>query len=653
MDLKIYAGLTTTERPYNANLVDARIGAYTTTFGGLYGTFEFFLAANPTANYQWAGGDRVAIRDGLVIVWEGIIATINRAVRDGETGITVSCVGAQSRLGQLTIDRRWADARLDGAAWVPSTTASAAEKIRDDRQGRIRFTPNGDEFNNGEYALASYTMPTGRTIARVTATSALSETATWSPEACKNNALTDLPNAIDGDATTTATVSLNSGEYFYIGTRRPFGRVTFDFGGTVNANTATIAAAYVDGNHNWQALTVTDGTSSGGKTWAQDGTISWTIPADWNSNGLVGSSRMYWVRLTPSSNLTGSVVINEITIGAAQSWLIQCYYGATNVFSRSADGSGAHDVTITPQQTINLRLLSQAKQTGIANGTIYGEVTDLVVYDDTTAPTVTKVATDILTEAADVLNSDTAKIGSNTYGLTPFVTDGPETIADILDRAVSFGDSSQNAWYWTLLNSEEAATPDGQPVLKLAQVPALTDYDYVVGLDQTNLLPPFELLVDYDAIVNYVTVIYTDPETGRDVVITPDDYATLKDTTSITAYGERHGEPLRLGETTAAAALNYGRRFLAQRKDPQYSVSGPLRIIGGIRTKAGGWIPAAQIHADGTRVKIENFIDDVAAADGSGLTFRIAATSYNPTTDICEISTGNYDDLAVLLGRLQ
>lgn len=653
--LTIYAGLSTTERPYNAELKHARLSPYTTTFGGLFGTFEFFLPTDPTRDYTWIGGDRIAIRDGLDIAWEGVIANVNRAIRGGESGLTFACVGAQSLLGALYIDRRWADSRLGADAWIPNTTDSAAEKIRDDRQDRIRLTPGDHEFTLNQIHGIYYNTPTGRTVARVTATSTLSETAVWSPNACKNGTLTDQPNAIDGDATTTISISLNAGQYFYVGSRRAFGRLTFDFGGTVNANAATMTVQYVDGANNWQTLTISDGTASGGATWAQDGTITWTIPADWDSNGLVGTTRMYWVRLTPSANLTASVVINEIMVGAAQAWEIRLRGSlGGDIFTRTADGSGAHDVTLgTPESYIAVQMLAKAKQQGISNGTIYGEVTGLVVYDDTTAPTVTKVVTDMLTEASAVLNSDAGKIGSNTYALTPFITDGPEAVTAVLDRAVGFGDSSQNAWYWALVSSEEAATPDGKQVMKLAQVPALTDYEYVAAIGDDNLLPPFELVLDYEAIVNYVTVIYTNPTSGREAIITPDDQATLKNAASITAYGERHGEPLRLGQTSAAAALNYGRRFLAQYKDPQYSVSGPIRVVGGIRTKGGGWLPASRISANGTRVKIENFIDDVAAADGSGLTFRITATSYDPNTDICEISTGDYDDLAVLLGRLQ
>lgn len=658
LGITIYVGLSTTERPYNEQLVHAQMASYSTQFGGgLYGTFELFLAAPATADYQWRGGDRLVIRDGLVIVWEGVLLTINRTIRNEETGLVISCAGAQSRLAKIMIDRRWADQRLDESVWVVDTAATMAEKARLDRQGRIRITPGEEEYTYAEYTRSEYTMPTGRTIKRVTATSQLSETATWSPSACKNNALTDLPNAIDGIPLLSATVSLNAGQYFYVGAKRPFSQLTFDFGSPVNANTATMSAEYVNTSDVWTALTISsDGTATGGKTWAQDGIMKWTMPTDWEEAGLVGSTRCYWVRLTPSANLTANISITEITAGQSQAWHLRLrdLTSPIDIFAINADATTAHDVTLgTPRQSLALEFLAMAKQTGFSNGSVFGQVVDLTVYDDTTAPTVSKIAADAIDEASAILNSDETQIGSNSYDLTPFLTNGPEPLTNILDRAAAFGDASQNAWYWTLVDSETAVTPNGKPVLKLAQVPDLTDYEYVVSLDDNNLLPPFEIVVDYEAIVNYVMVIYTDPDTGRETVITPDDESTLKDTTSIEYYGERHGTPIRLGQTSAAAALNYGRRFLAEKKSPQYSVSGPVRVMGGIRTAAGGWVPAAQINADGTRIKIENFMDDVTDVGENGLTFRVAATRYNPATNICDISTGQYDDLAVLLARLQ
>jgi hypothetical protein len=656
MRVEIYAGLTTVLRPYNDLLTNVTMGPYTTHLGGLYGTFEMFLPCDPTINPQWNGRDRVVIRDGLDVVWEGVIASLNRV--SGETaGITVSCVGAKSLLARLAIDRRWADNRLGDDAWRPITTSPGSAKFRDDRQNRIRFTPDNEQFEAADNYTAVYTMPTGRTIARIAATSTLSETAVWSPNEVRNEALTVLANACDGDATTSDAITINTGQYIYIGSRREFDSVTFDFGATVNGNTATISGSYVQAqSHTWQALaSLSDGTAAGGKTFAQDGRITFTKPTDWAVDGLVGS-RMFWIRLTPSANLTANIVINELTVGERQAWELRLRdtVGGASIFSRTADGSGAHNEDLlTPRQALALQLISRAKQAGIGNGTLYGEVTGLTVYDKTTGPTVASILIDLITEAAAILNTDAGQITANTYAVVPFMTEGPEAISDILDRAVAFSDSSQNVWAWALMASETAATPDGKPVLKAGPLPALTDYDYVVNVKEIE--PPFELALDYFSIVNYVTLSYRDAATGLDVVLTPADEAALTDADSVALYGRMEPDtPIRLPETSAAAALNFGKAYLARYKTPRYLVSGPIRVKGSIRTKSAGPVDAARIDADNKRLKIENYIDDVAGVDGAGLTFLVTGTSYDPATRICEISTGvNYDDLALMLSRMR
>lgn len=661
--VSIYTGLSTTLRPYNDELRRARVGPYTTVFGGLYGTFEFFVAADPANDYQWTGGDRVVVRDGLIIVWEGVLANVQKSIRSNERGLTFSCVGAQNRLQAINVDRRWADARTTEEAW-PQTTFS--DKFDLNYNEGIKIIPTADFYlawgTAIDYMQVMYTMPksrsTGRLVKRVTFDYDFSEDATWQARKILDNSLAEKPNWIDNNPATSTTITFTAGQYIYIGSNTEFDFLSFDFGTPVNANTATLSGQYVAAQtHTWTALPgFYDYTAVGGKPWAQDGRITWTMPDDWAPDGLVGSNRQFWVRITTSATLTTNVNVKDINVGRVNAWrLALTNETGTELVTILDNAVSSVDHTLaTPDDKITLLYKPVPDQpTTNFNRSIYAQVTNLIVYDDTTAPTVAKVAADLIDDATDILNSDETQIAANTYDITPFITDGLEPISSVLDRVVGFGDASSNPWYWSLLDSETAVTPDGKAVLKLAQVPALTDYEYTITIGKNNILPPFELLVDYDAIVNYVIVIYTDPDTGREVTLTPVSLSTLKDTTSITTYGERHGEPIRLGQTSAAAALNFGQRYLAQYKNPQYSVSGPIRVVGGIRTKGGGWLPASQINAEGTRVKIENYIDDVAASDGSGLTFRIAATSYNPTTDICEISTGNYDDLAVLLGRLQ
>lgn len=225
-------------------------------------------------------------------------------------------------------------------------------------------------------------------------------------------------------------------------------------------------------------------------------------------------------------------------------------------------------------------------------------------------------------------------------------------MASILMRAASYGDGSYNSWAPYLVESDLATTPDGKPVLALTQYPALTSYDYAVRLDDPNLTGELTVVYDLESVRNWITVSYRDELNNRDVILTPDDDANLKDATSITAYGQRETpQPLDAGTTSAASAKNLARRYLAAYKTPRFYVSVPITVKGYIRGPKGKRVPASQIRA-GMRIKIENYLTDLASVSGAGLTFIITQTEYDDDAQTCSISTGVPDDLAVFLAQL-
>ena len=77
-----------------------------------------------------------------------------------------------------------------------------------------------------------------------------------------------------------------------------------------NGNSATITASYWNGSA-WTSLSATDGTASGGAALAQDGSVTWSIPDDWQPNS-VNAGTGYHVKLTWSANLDSSVSITDI-----------------------------------------------------------------------------------------------------------------------------------------------------------------------------------------------------------------------------------------------------------------------------------------------------------------------------------------------------
>jgi len=151
----------------------------------------------------------------------------------------------------------------------------------------------------------------------------------------------------------------------YIGSYVPFGGVEVD-AGTVNAVAATLTLQS-SGPVGWESLTATDGTASGGATFAQSGNITWTVPTDWapqpldfleglgdgGAAGMAGRS-LYWVKVTVSAALTAGCTIQnaysinrstayaELVTGQAFSEAVDCGPGGITSVSCLTDAGTAN-----------------------------------------------------------------------------------------------------------------------------------------------------------------------------------------------------------------------------------------------------------------------------------------------------------------------
>lgn len=108
------------------------------------------------------------------------------------------------------------------------------------------------------------------------------------------------------------SAQIDNGEYLYIGHAGPFSALTLAMS-AYNGNAATLTAQYYSREYaGWVNITVSDGTLSGGATLGQDGSITWTRPADW---GRIAhdDNYLYWLRLNPSANLT-NVTFTDIDV---------------------------------------------------------------------------------------------------------------------------------------------------------------------------------------------------------------------------------------------------------------------------------------------------------------------------------------------------
>ena len=147
-------------------------------------------------------------------------------------------------------------------------------------------------------------------------------------------------SAIAQDGSTATSVDLSSlaaGRYIYVGSAVPFRGVNIDVDGA-NSTGSTVLTAYYWNGSAWTDTSDTDGTISGGISLAQDGSVTWTVPAAWVSSSLgkiftSGSSpiaaefkwrdtSMYWTRWTWNQAMDSAVTldhmlgINESTIYA-------------------------------------------------------------------------------------------------------------------------------------------------------------------------------------------------------------------------------------------------------------------------------------------------------------------------------------------------
>lgn len=114
-------------------------------------------------------------------------------------------------------------------------------------------------------------------------------------------------NSFDGAATA-------AGDLIYLGCDVPFRGVYIDVTNT-NSSASVLDGSYWDGT-NWTDLTLTDGTTSGGATFAQDAPVTWTVPTDWTTRSVNGSTPLFWMFLWASADFDATVsVANAVPLG--------------------------------------------------------------------------------------------------------------------------------------------------------------------------------------------------------------------------------------------------------------------------------------------------------------------------------------------------
>ena len=389
----------------------------------------------------------------------------------------------------------------------------------------------------------------------------------------------------------------------------------------------------------------------------RDGDVIRFIPKleNW-ANGQVARIEM----TVPTGQTIKRIQFNWTLTQAANNWDAYLTNGSgTTIWSEvGATASGTEDLIsssepFTATQIIRFELRSGASQTSAASDGEFFEVDSLVVSTEEGTIDAEEIALDIIGEHAS-LNASTNFIDSSlTY---PSLeeggadTNGMKTFGWIARHIAKFGDTSKNPFQLSLIASTEAATPDGLPLLRLETVPDLSDWEYVVSIeDEPRVQVPDIFRKKY--IANDMMVTYTGPLTPGFNIVTSDDDSSLKDSDKVTADGSRV-TIWDAGRASQTQAILIGATKLTQFTKPDYYMSGPIVVHGTIRTKSGSRADVALVKA-GERIKIDDYIDDRSDQVGKGLVLLITGTSLTDDGRQLAITAGTSDDQSLQILKEQ
>ena len=99
-------------------------------------------------------------------------------------------------------------------------------------------------------------------------------------------------------------------DFLYFGSATPFRGIYLNIGNTNTTASTDLAATYWDGAA-WTGLTETDGTATGGISFALDNVVTWTMPTDWAKVSVNGSTPLFFVRFNFDATFDSTVTLLE------------------------------------------------------------------------------------------------------------------------------------------------------------------------------------------------------------------------------------------------------------------------------------------------------------------------------------------------------
>ena len=200
---------------------------------------------------------------------------------------------------------------------------------------------------------------------------------------------------------------------------------------------------------------------------------------------------------------------------------------------------------------------------------------------------------------------------------------------------------------WVIgVRESEADAGETRALLYYEQPPALTDYDYVLSIDEEVLAGGFDLVASAmpEDVLKRVIVKFKNPRGLEDW--------SYADKTISTNYLSRHAVVTADNSvTTLIGASALAETIIASRQNLSYRIGTPITIKGFVRAKTGEHVPASWVRA-GKRIKIENFLGDFGdEATGTGFTFLISQTEYNDENETNRLTLGKPDSVALDMAK--
>lgn len=145
-----------------------------------------------------------------------------------------------------------------------------------------------------------------------------------------------------------------NGDFIYVGAKIPFGGVAVNVT-AVNGTSSVLTVKYWTGSA-WADISDTDGTISSGKTFAQDGNVTWTTPTQdstWARTSLksagdtsintfqYATEELYWTRWETSAAFDSEVEVTGMHALSRNTYFSEIFFGDTKKIAvNSADLAG-------------------------------------------------------------------------------------------------------------------------------------------------------------------------------------------------------------------------------------------------------------------------------------------------------------------------